>query len=162
MQNKKNSKKKFPSNKHTNLVRIEDIVDEIIQKNKEKLRQLNTQEINIEEFSLKNKKQDALYYIKKKSNKKEKNNNLKLKNKKLNSKSKKVIDNKKYNKTENSTKKENKNTISEDKKFNEPSEKNITIDNKIKSDKTEKLLLDFKDINQNLLPLKSTENEQIN
>ncbi|KYK23224.1 hypothetical protein AYK24_07750 [Thermoplasmatales archaeon SG8-52-4] len=159
MQNKKNIKNKFPSNKHTNLIKIEDIVDKIIQNNKEKLDLLNSKEINIEDFSLKNKKRDALYYIKKKTNKKSKKNNTKKLEENLKSKPKSDINKKNNNNNVKSDKKENKQT-SENKKFNEIKEKNKHIDEKLKPEKTEKLLNEFNDIKDNLLPLKSNETEK--
>ena len=151
MQNKKNSKNKLPSNKHTNIIKIEDIIDKIIQDNKEKLNLLNSQEIDIEEFSLKNKKRDALYYIKKKSNKKpKKNNNSKIQNEKLITKPKKGTNHKIGDNKEKSNK-----------KIDENKEKNKTSGEKEKSNNSEKLILDFNEIKDNLLPLKSIEDEKL-
>ena len=151
MQNKKNSKNKLPSNKHTNIIKIEDIIDKIIQDNKEKLNLLNSEEIDIEEFSLKNKKRDALYYIKKKSNKKpKKNNNSKIQNEKLITKPKKGTNHKIGDNKEKSNK-----------KIDENKEKNKTSGEKEKSNNSEKLILDFNEIKDNLLPLKSIEDEKL-
>jgi len=52
-----------------NSFKIEEIVDKILLKNKDKLNKVQLKEIDIEKFSLKNKKGDSFYYLKKKSNK---------------------------------------------------------------------------------------------
>jgi len=48
---------------------VEEIIDKILSENKEKLDKLRSKEIGTERFSLKNKQGNAIYYLKKKSNK---------------------------------------------------------------------------------------------
>ena len=55
-----NSKKKNRSN-------IEDKVDKILTKNKEKLKNFNLKNLDFEKFSLKNKDRDTIFYLKKKT-----------------------------------------------------------------------------------------------
>ena len=61
----KNSTKKANSKK-VNLSTIEEKVDKIISKNKEKLDKLESKEIDIEKFSLKNKGKNTVFYLRKK------------------------------------------------------------------------------------------------
>ncbi len=49
---------------------IHKIIDEVIEKNKGKIEKLHQENINIDHFSLKNKKGDTLYYLRKKSEEK--------------------------------------------------------------------------------------------
>ena len=67
----KNSSEEY-NNSEFSIDEINSIIDKIILKNKEKLEKNHSgesQDFNIENFSLKNKKGDTLYYLKKKSNK---------------------------------------------------------------------------------------------
>ena len=49
------------------VTKVDEIVDRIIEKNKEKLNKIHSEKLDIEKFSLKNKKGDTIYYMKKKS-----------------------------------------------------------------------------------------------
>jgi len=69
---KTDAKKKSPSTLYGEISKIDEIVDRVILKNKEKLDRIRSKEINIEKFSLKNKEGNVLYYLKRKSSKKTK------------------------------------------------------------------------------------------
>ena len=62
--------KKSTSNVYDDVVKIEAMVDRIITKNKEKMSKTQPRQLDVERFSLKNKKGDTLYYLRKKSDKK--------------------------------------------------------------------------------------------
>jgi len=67
---KPNTKEKSSSDAYTDISKIEEMVDKIILKNKEKVDKLRSEQIDVERFSIKNKKGDTLYYLRKKSDKK--------------------------------------------------------------------------------------------
>ncbi|KYK23289.1 hypothetical protein AYK21_02785 [Thermoplasmatales archaeon SG8-52-2] len=62
---KKSNRK--PKSKKSNLSAIEDIVDKVILRNKEKLNNLHLNNLDFEKFSLKNKEKNTIYYLKKKN-----------------------------------------------------------------------------------------------
>jgi len=64
------TKEKSSSNIYSNVKEIEKMVDRIITKNREKLSKIQSEQIDVERFSLKNKKGETLYYLRKKSDKK--------------------------------------------------------------------------------------------
>ena len=59
--------KKISKSKKVNLSIIEDKIDKIILKNKEKLNNLQLNKLDIEKFSLKNKDRDTIFYLRKKN-----------------------------------------------------------------------------------------------
>ena len=69
----KNNIKQISSPNYHKISQIEFIVDEILLKNKDRLDKIQSKEIDVEKFSLKNKKGDIFYYLRKKSHKKRKN-----------------------------------------------------------------------------------------
>lgn len=69
----KNNIKQISSPNYQDIPQIDVIVDEILLKNKDRLDKIRLEEIDVEKFSLKNKKGDTFYYLRKKSNKKRRN-----------------------------------------------------------------------------------------
>ena len=68
-----NNIKQISSPSYQDISQIDVIVDEILLKNKDRLDKIRLEEIDVEKFSLKNKKVDTFYYLRKKSNKKRRN-----------------------------------------------------------------------------------------
>jgi flagellar protein FlaI len=71
-QNKKNEKSKPSSNLYNDISKINEIVDKIIEKPKQKLDKETLKEFDFEKISIRNKKGDFLYYLRKKPDKKNK------------------------------------------------------------------------------------------
>jgi hypothetical protein len=66
---KKENVENSDSEKNNGFSAVEKIIDKILTENKEKLDKLRSKEIDVGRFSLKNKQGNAIYYLKKKSNK---------------------------------------------------------------------------------------------
>jgi len=70
VKDKTKNEKKSSSTLYDDISKIDELVDRIILENKEKLDKIHREEIDIEKFSLKNKRRNTLYYLKRKSSKK--------------------------------------------------------------------------------------------
>jgi len=69
---KANTKKNSSSTNYDDIFKIEEMIDKILLKNKDKLERIQSKEIDVENFSLKNKTGNTLYYLRKKTGKKNK------------------------------------------------------------------------------------------